>query len=126
MAALRAGGGGLFEDAAVVGFVGGDDVVGAEFFLGVNASDVTHFAAAIGAREDFDGVGGGGFDVAGFDEVTVDTVFDNFGDAADVCGDDGDFASHGFEGGEAEGFELRGHQEKIGDGEFFVDTVLLS
>jgi hypothetical protein len=64
--ALGASGGGLFQDAAVVGFVGGDYVVGAEFLLGVDAGDLAHFAAAVGAGEDFDGVGGGCFDVAGF------------------------------------------------------------
>ncbi len=35
------------EDAFVVGLVDGDDVVGAEFFLGVNAGHLTHFAAAV-------------------------------------------------------------------------------
>jgi hypothetical protein len=109
MMALRAGGGGLFQDAAVVGFVGGDDVVGAEFFLGVNAGGMAHFAAVVGAGQDFDGVVSCGFYVAGFDQKAVDAVFHDFGDAADVCGNDGDFAGHGFERGEAEGFELRGH-----------------
>jgi hypothetical protein len=45
---LGAGGSGLFQDAAVVGFVGGDDVVGAEFFLGVKAGGAAHFTAAVG------------------------------------------------------------------------------
>ena len=95
------------------------------FFLASMRARCAHFAAAVGAGENFDGVGGGGFDVAGFDEIAVDAVLDDFGDAADVGGDDRDFAGHGFESGEAEGFELRRHQEKIGDGELFVDTVLL-
>jgi hypothetical protein len=34
---LRNHGSGFVEDALVVGFVGGDDVVGAEFLLGVDA-----------------------------------------------------------------------------------------
>src|SRR6266851_3972077 len=34
-------------------------------------------------------------------------MLDNFGDAADVGGNDGNFAGHGFESGKAEGFELR-------------------
>jgi hypothetical protein len=46
-------------DTLVVGFVGGDGVVGAEFFLGVEAGDFAHFAAAVGAGQDFDGVAGG-------------------------------------------------------------------
>src|SRR5579864_7093925 len=117
---LGAGSGGLFEDAAVVGFVGGNDVVGTEFFLGVNAGDLAHFAAAVGAGENFDGVVGGGLYVAGFYKVPVDAVFDDFRNASYVCGDDRDFAGHGFEGGEAEGFQLRRHEEKIGDREFFV------
>src|SRR6266853_412283 len=41
-------------------------------------------------------------------------------------GEDADFAGHGFEGGEAEGFELRGKQKKIGGGELFVDVILLA
>src|SRR6266446_9487717 len=53
-------------------------------------------------------------------------MLDNFRDAADVCGDDGNFAGHGFEGGETEGFELRRKQEKIGGGELFVNIVLLA
>src|SRR6266481_7782565 len=53
-------------------------------------------------------------------------MLDDFGDAADVGGDDGDFAGHGFEGGESEGFELRGKQKKIGGGELFVDVVLFA
>jgi hypothetical protein len=58
-------GSGFVEDAFVIGFVGGDYVVGAEFFLGVDARDFAHFAAAVAAGEDFDGVAGGFFHVAG-------------------------------------------------------------
>ena len=53
-------------------------------------------------------------------------MLDDFGHASDVGGDDGNFAGHGFEGGEAEGFELRGKQKKIGGGELFVDVVLFA
>src|SRR5258708_4487100 len=53
-------------------------------------------------------------------------MLDAFGDAADVCSDDGNFAGHGFEGREAEGFELRRKQKKIGGGELFVNIVLLA
>ncbi len=42
-------GSGFVEDALVVGLVGGDDVVGAEVFLGVDAGGLAHFAAAVGA-----------------------------------------------------------------------------
>src|SRR5258708_40209879 len=56
---------GFLEDALVVGFVGGDDVVGAEFFLGVEAGDFAHFAAAVGAGQDFDGVARGFLHIAG-------------------------------------------------------------
>src|SRR6266481_2697020 len=90
---------GFGEDALVVVFVGRDDVVGAEFFLGVEAGDFAHFAAAVGAGEDFDGVAGGFLDVAGFDQISIDSMFDDFGDAANVGGDNGDFAGHGFQGG---------------------------
>src|SRR5271168_1129489 len=100
---------GFGEDAFVVVFVGGDDVVGAEFFLGVDAGDFAHFATAVGAGQEFNGVAGGSLHVAGLDQEAIDAVLDNFGDAANVGGDDGDFAGHGFEGGEAEGFELGRH-----------------
>ena len=35
------------EDAFVIVFVDRDDVVGAEFFLGVDAGDLAHFAATV-------------------------------------------------------------------------------
>jgi len=35
----------------VVAFVAGDDVVGAEFFFGVEAGELAHFAAAVSTRE---------------------------------------------------------------------------
>src|SRR5882672_8352018 len=117
---------GFGEDAFVVALVGGDDVVGAVVFLGVDAGDFAHFAAAVGAGQDFDGVACGCFDVAGFHQKTIHAVRDDLGHAANVCGDDGDFAGHGFESGEAEGFELRRKQKEIGGGEFFVDVVLFA
>ena len=40
---------GLSEDALVVAFIGGDHVVGAEFFLGVGSSKLAYFAAAVRA-----------------------------------------------------------------------------
>src|SRR5216684_8389820 len=109
----RARSSGFGEEALVVVFVGGDDVVGAEVFLGVEAGSFAHCAATVGAGEDFDGVARGFLHIAGFDQKSIHTMLDDFGDAADVGGDYGDFAGHGFEGGEAEGFELRGKQEKI-------------
>src|SRR6266478_522902 len=119
-------GSGFLEDALVVGFVGGDYVVGAEFFLGVEAGGFAHFAAAVGSGQDFDGVAGGFLHITGLHQESIYTVLDNFWDAADVGGDNGDFAGHGFEGGKAEGFELGGEQEKIGGGQFFVDGILFA
>jgi hypothetical protein len=92
----------------------------------VEAGDFAHFAAAVGAGQEFDGVARGSSYVAGFDQISIHAVLDDFGDAADVGSDDGDFASHSFKGGEAERFELRGEKEKIGGGEFFVNIVLLA
>src|SRR5262249_13223560 len=46
---------GFGEDAAVVGFVLGNDVVGAVVTLGVDAGELAHFAATVGARENVDG-----------------------------------------------------------------------
>src|SRR6267142_1925098 len=107
---------GFGEDALVVVFVGRDDVVGAVVFLGVDASDFAHFTAAVGAGQDFDGVARCCLHVAGFHQKSIHAVRDHLGDASDVGGDDGNFASHGFEGGESEGFELRGKKEEIGGG----------
>jgi len=59
-------GGGGFQDALVVALVLGDYVVGAKLFLGVDAGTLAHFAAAIGARQDFDGVAAGFLYIAGF------------------------------------------------------------
>jgi len=110
----------------VVGLVTGDYVVGAEFLFGAEPGEVAHFAAAVGAGEQVDRVLGGGFYVSGFDKETIHFVFDDFGDAADVGGDDRDFAGHGFQSGEAEGFELAGEEEKVGAGKFFINVVLLA
>src|SRR5258708_13177861 len=53
-------------------------------------------------------------------------MLDDFGDAADVCSDDRNFASHGLEGGEAEGLELGREEKEIGGGELFVDGILFA
>src|SRR5260370_17205641 len=45
-------GSGFVEDALVIGFVGGDHVVGAEFFLGVDAICLTHRPAPVPAYQD--------------------------------------------------------------------------
>ena len=97
----------LSQDAFVVAFVQRDDVVGAEFFLGVKAGALAHFAATIGAGENLDGVTSGGSDVAGFDEITIHAIFNDFWDAADIGGDDRHFASHSFESGEAKRFQSK-------------------
>jgi len=86
------------------------------FFLALRRAVLPISRPRVGAGEDFDGVAGSFFDVAGFDQKAVDAVFDYFGDAADVGGDYGDFAGHGFESGQAEGFELGGKKEEIGGG----------
>src|SRR3981189_1142045 len=114
------------KDAFVVALVGGNNVVGAVVFLGVYAGDLADFAAAVGAGQNFDGVARRSLHVAGFHQETIHAVCDDLGHAANVCGDDGDFAGHGFESGEAEGFELRRKQEKIGGGQFLVDDVLFA
>src|ERR1041385_4415807 len=53
-------------------------------------------------------------------------MLDDFWHAARVCADDGNFAGHGFEGGEAERFKLRGKQEEVGGGELVIDGILLA
>src|SRR5689334_24069785 len=123
---LGLGGGGGLQDALVVALVLGDYVVGAEFALGIDSGAVAHFAAVIGAGEDFDGVASRFLYITRFHQVAVDAVLDYFGDAAYVRGDYGDFAGHGFERGEAERLELRGEQEEVGGGKFFVYGILFT
>jgi hypothetical protein len=82
----------FFEDAFVVRLVGGDDVVGGVVFLGIEAGDLAHFAAAVGAGQDFDGVAGGFLHVSWFYQKSIRCMLDDFADAAGVCGDDRDFA----------------------------------
>ncbi len=60
---------------------------------------------------------GHGVDVAYFVEEAVFSVVDEFGDSAYAGGDGGDVAGHGFEGGEAEGLHLGGHEHEVGQGE---------
>src|SRR6266700_3338259 len=92
----------------------------------MDASGFAHFAATVGAGQDFNGVAGGFLHITWLHQKSIHTMLDDFGDAADVCGDDGNFASHGFEGGKTEGFELRRKQEEIGRGKLFVNVVLLT
>src|SRR5260370_36120054 len=115
---------GFVEDALVIGFVGGDDVVGAEVFLGMDASGFAHFAATVGAGQDFNGVAGGFLHITWLHQKSIHTMLDDFRDAADIGGDDGNFAGHGFEGGEAEGFELGREKEEIATAEHFLDDTL--
>jgi hypothetical protein len=65
---------GFVEDALVAVFLGGDDVVGAEFFLGVDAGGLAIFAAAIGMGQEFDGVSHGFFYIAGFHQESMHTL----------------------------------------------------
>ena len=111
MPELRAGGGGLFQDAAVIGFVGGDDVVGAEFFLGVDASELAHLTTAVGAGKKINRVLCSSSDVSRFDQIAIHIVFHNFRHAAYIRRDDRNFAGHGFERREAKRFQLRRQQK---------------
>src|SRR6266566_4224388 len=53
-------------------------------------------------------------------------MLDHFGHAAGVCANDGNFAGHGLERREAEGFKLRGKQEKVRGGQLLINGVLLA
>lgn len=53
-------------------------------------------------------------------------ILDEFGDATDAGGNCGDTTGHCFEGGEAEGLHLAGHEHQVGEREEFVDIVLLA
>src|SRR5262249_2801690 len=85
------------EDALVVGLVKRDDIVGAEFFLSINARALTYFAAAVGAAEDFNSAARRFLHVAGFHQKSIHIMLDDFGHAAGICADDGNFAGYGFE-----------------------------
>ena len=56
----------------------------------------------------------------------IDSVLDYFGNTTYICCDYRDFASHSFQRGQAEGFELRREEEEVGGGELFVNGVLLA
>src|SRR5260370_41484881 len=85
---------GFAEDALVVGFVGGDDVVGAEFLFGVDGGGLGHFAGAVGAGQDFNGVAGGFLHITWLHQKSIHTMPHDFLGAADIVGADGDFAGH--------------------------------
>ena len=55
---------GFGEDALVVVFVGGDDVVGAVFLFGIDAGGLAHLAVAAGTGQDFEGVARGFLHIA--------------------------------------------------------------
>ncbi len=116
----------MFEDLAVAGFVHGDDVVGAVFAASVGPGAASHFAGAARGGEDGESEIGGGIDVTGRNEEAILAMGDDLGKSADIGGDDGNFASHGFESGEAEGFQLAGKKEEIGGGELLLDGILLA
>ena len=73
-----------------------------------------------------EGGGGHAVEVADGEQAAVDAVGDELGDAADAGGDGGDAGGHGFEGGEAEGLHLGGHEHEIGEREELEDVVLLA
>lgn len=108
---MRLTGGGSFQDLAIVSFVKGDDVVGAEFFSRIDACDLPHFAAAVGARKNLDGKVRGGSDISRSHEVSIHTVGHNFRDTSNIRGNDGDFAGHGLKRRQAERFEIRRQEE---------------
>ena len=53
-----------------MGFVGGDDVVGAVFLFGIDAGGLAHLAAAAGTGQDFEGVGRGFLHIAGVNRAS--------------------------------------------------------
>lgn len=108
---MRLTGGGSFQDLAIVSFVKGDDVVGAEFFSRIDACDLPHFAAAVGARKNLDGKVRGGSDITRSHQVPIHTMRNDFRNAADIGGNDGDFAGHGLKRRQAERFEIRRQEE---------------
>ncbi len=64
------------------------------------------------------GEGCGGF---GRDEEAALAIGDDFGDAADGRGDDGEAMGHGFEESEGHGFGAGGKDEDVGAAHFFVN-----
>jgi len=81
---------------------------------------------AIGVAEQGDRGSGHCFYIAYGEEQAIDAVVDEFGYSSDAGGDGGCLASHGFEGGEAEGLHLAGHEHEVGEGKEFVNAVLLA
>ncbi len=143
--------GGAGEDALVVLLVEGDDARGAEVILSGFAGGGGHAVEAKWIVEKADGGVGHGVDIADGEEEAVAGgavlpiavagisatwiaitwiagagIVDEFGNTAYAGGDGGDAAGHGFEGGEAEGFHLGGHDEEVGEGEKLVDVLLFA
>ena len=53
-------------------------------------------------------------------------IFNEFRHAADARCDGGNFAGHGFKGGESEGLERAGHDHQVGQRQQLVYAVLLA
>src|SRR5277367_4146358 len=59
---------GSLQYAAVIGFVARNHIIGAIFFLGVDAGLLAHFAATVGARKNFERITRGGDDISRRDQ----------------------------------------------------------
>lgn len=99
------------------------DGIGADEFADIEGGLLAHFAEAApvfpgavhGFVEKFDG--------GGFDEEAVEVVVEKFADAADVGGDGGASAEHGFDEGEREAFVARREDQGVVSGPNFFNVV---
>src|SRR5467141_2136607 len=81
---LSVSGANFGENLRIVGFVEGNNVIGAIFFPGVDPGALAHFAPPVGARQDFQGVLRSSGNISRFDQITVHAVFNNFRQSADT------------------------------------------
>ena len=59
-------------------------------------------------------------------EQAGDAIVDQLRHSADAGGDGGNLAGHGFKSSQAEGLQLAGHQQHIGQRQQLVDALLLA
>lgn len=99
------------------------DGIGADEFADIEGGLLAHFAEAApvfpgavhGFVEKFDG--------GGFDEEAVEVVVEKFADAADVGGNGGTTAEHGFDESQGKTFVARRKNQSVMSGPNFFDIV---
>lgn len=90
-----------------------EDGVGIAELEGAFSGVEAHQGEALGIAKDLYGVLGHGVGVIDRGEKAAVLVFDQLAEAADITGDHGESAAHGFEGSEAEAFGFGRHEHQV-------------